>query len=104
MPPGLIDKVKVPQREIVTSEQAVAHVTALVGDMQTCRAACDVPYNRNSSDTVIAMQRMFWAFLTKQGQVVGANNALRAAGLMPARAHSEFNQAALNAMAPTVGS
>ena len=74
----------------------------LVDEMQRTRAACDVPYHGNDPDTVLAIKRMMWAFLQKQGQVVGALNAFRLTGLMGERAYAELHQKAINALIPTV--
>lgn len=97
-----IPETKVPQVAISTEAQAITYVEGLIGEMGRLRAACDVPYAGNDVTTIQAIQRMMWAFLTKQGQVIGALNAFRMTGLMPERAYIAFHQKAINALAPTI--
>lgn len=89
-----------PKAVIETEEQATNYVVHLVAEMQQYRAACDVACE--GPRTVQAVQRMAWAFLVKQGQVVGALNAFRSAGLLSERAWAELHQKAINALIPTV--
>lgn len=98
----LIPDTKVPQVSIRTEAQATNYVEELADEMIRTRAACDVPYDGNDPATVQAIKRMMWAFLQKQGQVIGALNAFRMAGLLSERAWAELHQRAINALVPTV--
>lgn len=93
-----------PKVEIKTEAQATNYVEGLAIEMEKIRAACAVPYNPKGQNdpTVQVIHRMMWTFLNKQGQVVGALNAFRLAGLISECAWSEMHQRAINALGPTV--
>jgi hypothetical protein len=104
-PDGLgINPTVPPQVSIRTEAQAVNYVLGLVAEMEKLRVACDVPYTSKGpgDPTVAAIQRMAWAMIEKQGQVVGAINAFRLSGLLSERAWAEFHQRAINALASKV--
>ena len=81
--------------QIETPEQATYYVEALVSDMKHWRQRCD------ASTDITLQRRALWTFLTKQGQVIGALNALKMCGLLSDRAYKELHQQAVNSLIPT---
>lgn len=94
-------KTKPPQVTIKTEEQATNYVVGLVAEMSKCRISCSLAC-QNKATSVGEAQRMSWVLLNKQGQVVGALNAFRLAGLISERVWIELHQKAINALAPTI--
>ena len=88
--------------EITTVEQAQKWIIALVDDMQTFRNMCDIKIPNPTHEQVKAQQRVLWQFLTKQGKVMGALQALLLTRKINEVAYNELKQKAINAMAPTI--
>ncbi len=101
-PDRLVPDEKPPRSKIRTEAQAINYIEELIDAMQRLRTACDVPYSGNDKTTIQMIQRVMWAFLNKQGQVVGALNVLSMVGLLSDRAYKELHQRAINALIPTI--
>lgn len=94
----MIDNLPLPANvKIVTQEQAVNYVKQLVTEMLVSRAKCDQP----DPYTVKQQKRNLWTFLNKQGQVLGALNALLYTGNLSEKVYKEMHQTAINSLIPT---
>ncbi len=88
--------------KIESEDQARNWVSELVQDMKFWRAECDVLFPHDAAKTAQHQRRACWTFLTKQGKVVGALQALFLAGKISECCYQELNQTAINALAPTL--
>ena len=88
--------------KIETVDQARNWLAHLIQDMVDWRNACDVTVPDNPQASALAQKRAMWTFLEKHGQVVGALEALRMVRKISDKTFKEFNQRAINALAPTV--
>lgn len=88
--------------EIKTVEQARKWVMYLVEDMHNFRQICDIKIPNPTETQVRAQQRALWQFLTKQGKVIGALQALLLTKKINDVAYKELKQKAINALAPTI--
>ena len=85
-----------------TEEQAIRWVEERVIEMIRARQACDVSIPGDQAATVIAQKRALWVFLTKQGRVTGALEALLLTGRISEICYVEQLQRALNTLVPSV--
>lgn len=99
---GLLVPEKLLGEKIETEDQARNWVQELVVDMQYWRGECNVSFPGDAAKSVQYQQRACWTFLTKQGKVVGALQALLLVGKISERCYQELNQLAINTLAPTV--
>jgi hypothetical protein len=88
--------------QIETEDQARNWILELVTDMKYWRMECDVSFPSAPDKTTQYQRRACWTFLTKQGKVVGALQALLLVGKISERCYAELNQQAINTLAPTV--
>lgn len=88
--------------ELKTEEQRQKWLECLIDDMHHWRRKCDVIIPDQSEATVKAQQRASWAFLQKQGKVIGAISAMKVCGLISDRCFQEMNQKAANTLIPTI--
>lgn len=90
------------KNKIKTETQALNYLQSLVREMTAARDACRIAVPGDLKLSVSMQKRAMWVFLTKQGQVMGALNALYGVGLVSDRAFNEFNNRAIKSLVPDV--
>ena len=87
---------------IENKEQAIRFLEEKLAEMQKWRNICDVLIPDRTDAGVKKQQQSFFIFLTKQGQLNGALQALYGTRMIDEGVYAGMTQKAINALLPSV--
>lgn len=87
---------------ITNSDHAKIWLDHLISEMRKWRGICDIRVPDSTGELVKVQQRALWTFLQKQGQVMGALDALYLVGIIDLVCYEAYKEKAIKALNPVV--